>query len=204
VEKIDLKKELSAFYKPSPKAVTDVTLPAFHFLMIDGQGDPNASPAFARAVETLYAVSYGIKFSVKRSAGGVDYAVMPLEGLWWADDPAAFSAGKRDRWQWTLMLMQPEFVTAKQVKAAQDQAATAKKLPAAQELRFEKFSEGRCAQTMHLGPFSQEGPTVQRVHDYVRGLGLKPRGKHHEIYLSDMRRGDAAKWKTVIRQPMGK
>jgi hypothetical protein len=132
----------------------------------------------------------------------VDYAVMPLEGLWWADDMSTFSTADKSNWKWTMMIMQPDFVTHALVRDALAELQHKKNLPALSRLRFESFVEGRCAQTLHVGPFSAEGPTVERVHAFIAAAGRKPAGRHHEIYLSDIRKAEPAKWKTVIRQAM--
>lgn len=201
MQKIDLKKELKHLYQPSAKAVVEVEVPTLRFLMIDGAGDPNTAPAYAAAVEALFSVSYTAKFMLKKGRQAIDYAVMPLEGLWWSDELASFAANERSKWRWTMMILQPDFVEDAVVDAAIAEVRRKKALPAVDELRLERFSEGRCAQTLHIGPFSEEGPTIQRVHDYISAHSALT-GKHHEIYLSDIRRGDPAKWKTVIRQPM--
>lgn len=202
MKKLDLRKELAHLYAPSAKAVTRVDVPPMSFLMVDGQGDPNG-PAFAEAVEALFALSYTIKFAVKKSPLATDYGVMPLEGLWWADDPSAFRVGgDHSAWRWTAMIMQPDLVTAELVEATRAEVARKKRPAALERLRFERFEEGIAAQTMHVGPFSEEGPTIERVHRFIEESGARPVGRHHEIYLSDIRRADPAKWKTVIRQPM--
>lgn len=198
--RIDLKRELKHLYSPSAKAVVEVDVPALRFLMIDGQGDPNTTPAYAEAVEALFSVSYTAKFMVKR-ATGIDYAVMPLEGLWWADDHAAFAANDRARWRWTMMILQPDVVEDAVLEAAIAQVRDRKRLPAVHRLRLESFVEGRCAQVLHVGPFTGEGPTIERLHAFIAERG-RLAGKHHEIYLSDIRRAHPAKWRTVIRQPM--
>jgi len=201
MSKVDHKKELSQFYKPSAKHVCEVTVPQMAYLMIDGHGDPNTKPAYAEAVEALFSVSYTAKFTLKRGMPSTDYAVMPLEGLWWADDHSVFETNDRKNWKWTMMIMQPPVVTAQVVETAIAAVGRKKNLPALGRLRFEDFTEGRCAQTLHVGPFTEEGPTIQRVHDFILARGSLS-GKHHEIYLSDIRRAAPAKWKTIIRQPM--
>lgn len=200
MDKVDLKRELEHLYRPSAREVVEVDVPAFTYLMTDGEGDPNTSEDYARAVEALFSVSYAAKFLVKKGAGGVDYAVMPLEGLWWADDPTVFISGDRSRWKWTMMVMQPSFVGTDVLAAATAQARK-KGLAAVDRLRLESFTEGRCAQVLHVGPFSAEGPTIERLHRFIEERGSLA-GKHHEIYLTDIRRADPRKWKTVIRQSM--
>lgn len=199
--KVDLKKELSYLYQTSAKEVTEVDVPTFRYLMIDGQGDPNSSPEYAEAVEALFSVSYTAKFMLKKGVQALDYAVMPLEGLWWADDMAAFVANDKAQWKWTMMIMQPAFVDAETIAQAMTDVLKKKKLLAVSQLRLEAFSEGRCAQILHIGPFSEEGPTIQRLHDFIDARASRT-GKHHEIYLSDIRRANPANWKTIIRHPM--
>lgn len=200
--KVDLRKELKQLYLPSAKAIAEVQVPAFTFLMVDGQGDPNNSADYTEAVEALFTVAYTAKFMMKKApAGSRDYAVMPLEGLWWADDLAAFHNGDRASWRWTLMIMQPSFVPHEVLLTAIEQAGKKKKLPALPRLRIETFEEGRCAQILHVGPFTDEGPVIERLHAYIEARGHL-RGRHHEIYLTDIRRTDPSRWKTVIRQPM--
>jgi hypothetical protein len=203
MQKVDLKKEFRHLYRPSATEVTAVDVPTMDFLMIDGEGDPNTAPAYGDAVEALYAVSYTLKFAVKKGAVAIDYQVMPLEGLWWADDMAKFAGTDRSAWKWTMMIMQPDIVVRDMVEKAIDDVRSKKEPPAAlPRVRFERFTEGLAAQTMHVGPFADEGPAIQRVHDYIGAAGHHPAGKHHEIYLSDIRKADPANWQTVIRQPM--
>ncbi len=202
MKKIDYKKELKHLYKPSPKSVEVVDVPEMNFLMIDGQGDPNTSKEYSDAIEALYSVSYALKFMVKKGGLEIDYGVMPLEGLWWVDDMSQFSIDNKTDWIWTAMIMQPEYVTQDLVLDACEQVEKKKNPVALSQIRFEPFSEGSAAQTMHLGPFSEEGPTVERVHEFIRENKCSSIGKHHEIYLSDIRKVDPERWKTIIRQPI--
>lgn len=201
MKKIDFKKELKHLYKPSVKSVEGVTVPGMNFLMIDGQGDPNTSREFQGAIEALYSVSYALKFMVKKGDMEIDYGVMPLEGLWWSDDMSSFSVDSKETWKWTLMIMQPEFISQAMVEDAIQQVRAKKNPISLLQLRFTSFEEGEAAQIMHIGPFSEEGPTIEKVHAFIEKCGRERRGKHHEIYLSDIRRADPVKWKTVIRQP---
>lgn len=200
MNKIGLKSKLKALYKPSANEVTEVDVPAFNFLMVDGEGNPNTSQSYKEAVEAIYSVSYAVKFTLKR-VNELDYVVMPLEGLWWADDLASFDRDEKECWKWTMMIMQPPGASKQMVQSAIASVHDKKKLPGLKKIRFERFKEGRCAQTMHIGPFSAEGPTIQRVHDFISSRSAL-RGKHHEIYLSDIRKAAPEKWKTIIRQPM--
>ena len=200
--KIDYKKELKSLFKPSTKIVEIVDVPQMNFLMIDGEGDPNTSAEYQDNVEALYSLAYALKFMVKRGDLAIDYAVLPLEGLWWVDDMSQFSVEKKDDWKWTMMIMQPDVVTPRLFYEAFDQVKKKKDSAGLQKIRFESFSEGKAAQIMHIGPFTEEGPTIEKVHAFIREQGGERRGKHHEIYLSDIRKAAPEKWKTIIRQPM--
>jgi hypothetical protein len=201
MEKIDHKKIFKDFYQPKASTVSIVEIPAFKYLMIDGQGDPNHSIDYKQAVEALFSLSYTLKFLIKKSDLAVDYTVMPLEGLWWADDMANFSVDDKSSWKWTMMIMQPDLINKKLVDSAIKSLEKKKDLPALPKIRFEIYKEGLCAQTLHVGPFSEEGPTVARVHAAIEEHG-KLTGKHHEIYLSDIRKAAPERWKTIIRQPL--
>jgi hypothetical protein len=201
MSKIDFKKEFKALYLPSAKEVVSVDVPSMNFLMIDGMGDPNKSKDYQDAIEALYSVSYTIKFMIKKGKIGHDYGVMPLEGLWWADDMADFLKMKKDLWRWTAMIMQPDFITREMYEQASDEAGKKKELPALSKMRFENFHEGKSAQILYIGSFAAEGPTIKKIHDYITASGHKLRDKHHEIYLSDFRRAAPEKLKTIIRQP---
>ncbi len=202
MEKIDYKKQLKHLYGPSATKVEMVDVPHMNFLMVDGEGDPNTSKSFCDAIEALYPLSYTLKFMVKKGPLAIDYGVMPLEALWWADDMSAFSTGNKDAWKWTMMIMQPDFVTGEMVASAIADVKKKKSPVALPKVRFEALAEGTAAQIMHIGPFAEEGPTIEKVHQFIDKRGCTRTGKHHEIYLSDMRKVDPQKWKTVIRQPM--
>lgn len=200
--KIDFKKELKHLYNPSYKEVEIVNVSEMNFLIIDGEGDPNTSEEYQDAIETLFSVSYAIKFMIKKGKEAIDYAVMPLEGLWWVDDMSKFSIEDKSNWKWTAMIMQPEFVLLDLVEEAIKQVGEKKNLNALSKIIFKVFKEGKSAQIMHIGPFSAEGPTIEKIHQYIKENDYKLRGKHHEIYLSDIRRAKPEKMKTVIRQPI--
>ena len=199
--KVDLRKELKNLYAPSAKEVLAVNVPKMNFLMISGMGDPNTSQEYKDAVEALFSLSYAIKFMIKKEKS-IDYAVMPLEGLWWVDDMTRFSVENKNEWKWTSMIMQPEYVTKEIVNEALDETRKKKNLPALSKIRFEAFSEGPSAQIMHIGPFSAEGPTIEKIRNFIKKQGYNLSGKHHEIYLSDPRKSAPEKMKTVLRQPM--
>ena len=202
MKKIDYKKELKQRYAPSSRKVEIVDVPRMNFLMVDGEGDPNTAKSFSDAIETLYPLAYTLKFMIKQGTMGIDYGVLPLEALWWADDMSAFTTGNKDAWKWTVMIMQPDFITTAMVAEATKEVQRKKKPVALPLVRFEAFNEGKAAQILHIGPFSSEGPTIEKVHAFIADNGSQRRGKHHEMYLSDMRRTAPEKWKTIVRQPM--
>lgn len=204
VKKIDFKKELKHLYRPSAKKVETVNVSAMNFLMVDGQGTPVTSVQYQEAVEALFSLSYTLKFMVKKSDLGIDYGVLPLEGLWWADDMNDYITRNKERWKWTMMIMQPDMITTELVEEAMAQVRKKKNLDSLALVRFEPFAEGLTAQTLHVGPFDEEGPTIEKVHQYIEESGHQLSGKHHEIYLSDIRRAAPEKWRTIIRQPMSK
>jgi hypothetical protein len=177
-----------------------VEVPALRFLCLDGHGDPNTSPAYAAAVQALYSVSYAAKFAVKK-AGGPVFKVSPLEGLWWAEDMSTFLTGEKSKWDWTMMIRQPDVVTGDLVARLADEVAANKSMPVAKELRLIPFEEGAAAQVLHVGPYDTEGPTIARLHDFIQEHGFTLDGRHHEIYLGDPRRSAPERLRTIIRQP---
>ena len=201
--KIDMKKELKDLYNPSTKQVTIVEVPKMNFLIIDGSGDPNTSQMYKDAIEALFSLSYTIKFMVKKTKA-VDYAVMPLEGLWWVDDMSSFSVTSKDEWKWTAMIMQPEHVTEDTIAKAVEDLKKKKDLPSLSKIRFDSFHEGTSAQIMYIGAYADKGPTIKKLHEFINENRCTLDGKHHEIYLSDPRRAAPEKLKTIIRQPMKK
>jgi hypothetical protein len=206
IAKLDLKKENKELYYPKKGQFNLIDVPEMNFLMLDGEGDPNTSQEYQNAMETIFPVSYKVKFMSKKELDQ-DYVVMPLEGLWWADNMEDFSVDDKDGWKWTVMIRQPDFINIEMVNTVVEEILKKKELPSISKLRLEKFREGKSAQILHLGPFSDEGPTVEKLHEYITANGYSFNGsidgtKHHEIYLSDMRRAKPENLKTVIRQPV--
>lgn len=201
--KVDFKKELKHLYRPAKAEFSVVDVPTMQFLMVDGHGDPNVAQAYAEAVEALYAVAHKIKFASKKSLDR-DYVVPPLEGLWWAQEMAAFTTAlDKGRWDWTMMIMQPDWITPVMVEEARALVRKQKELAALSRVRLETYAEGLSVQIMHIGPYDEEGPTLQRLHhEFMPANGYTFNGKHHEIYLSDPRRVAPEKLKTVLRQPV--
>ncbi|MFK5632958.1 GyrI-like domain-containing protein [Ornithinimicrobium sp. LYQ103] len=180
-----------------------VEVPDMRYLMVDGHGDPNSSPAFGEAIEALYPVAYKLKFA-SRSIVGRDYVVPPLEGLWWGDDMSVFTVARdKARWHWTLMLMVPPWIEHTMYVDAVGLAAAKNRPARLADVRLGPLSEGRCVQTLHVGSFDQEAEVLAQMHDeFIPGQGLQMVGKHHEIYLSDFRRVAPEKQRTILRQPV--
>ncbi|MFC4018109.1 GyrI-like domain-containing protein [Micromonospora sp. GCM10011542] len=200
--KIDFKKALDTYQAPRGRFRV-VHVPDLRYLMIDGRGDPNTSPAFTSAVEALYPVAYKLKFA-SRTDLKRDYVVPPLEGLWWAEDMDSFtSARDKSRWNWTLLLMVPEWITEAMVSAAVEQAGVKKQPARLEDVRLETLSEGLCVQTLHVGSFDDEADVLADMHrTFIPGQGFQMAGTHHEIYLSDFRRVAPDKQRTILRQPV--
>lgn len=200
--KVDFKKTIDA-YRARKGRFDVIDVRELNYLMIDGHGDPNTSPEFTTAVEALYPLAYTLKFTSKRELDR-DYTVMPLEGLWWADDHAAFTAARdKSQWDWTLMIMQPEWIDHELVADAVATAAAKNQEGRVHEVRFGSYAEGRCVQTLHVGAFDEEAPLLAEMHDvFIPRNGLRMTGKHHEIYFSDPRKGAPERRRTILRQPV--
>ncbi len=196
----DLRRQHPALYR-APDSPARLKVPPLGYVAVDGIGDPNDSPAYADAVATLYAVSYGT-WALVKEAGGEVWTVMPLEGLWWADDLTAFVGGRRQEWRWRMMIAQPAVVTAETVAEALARATRKQRAPAGELLRFEVLEEGDAVQVMHHGPYAEEAPTIAGLHAAIAELGLERRGAHHEVYLSDPRRSAPERMRTILRQPV--
>ncbi|MDJ1133033.1 GyrI-like domain-containing protein [Streptomyces iconiensis] len=198
----DVKREQKQLYAPRNTTWSVVDVPEQRFIAIDGSGDPNASPAYPRAVEALYTVAHTLKFAAKGTAGG-DFVVPPLEGLWWSDRPDAFTARAKDTWNWTMLLTMPSWVTKDMIEEAERNALAKKKLPAISQLRHLTLHEGPSAQVLHIGSYDDETPVMNELHrTYLGANGLRPTGMHHEVYLSDPRKTAPERLKTVLRQPV--
>lgn len=201
MSKTDYKKVYRELYKPKKKEMSLLEVPEFNYIMVDGEGNPNKSEEFQAVIDILYGLSYKIKFMCKER--GQDYVVMPLEGLWWTGDMKDFTMDNKEIWKWTMMIMQPEVVTKEDVIQAIEIVSKKKGL-SMDHVRFEKMNEGLSAQMLYIGPYNEEGPAVDRLHDFIEEKGYMRHKKHHEIYLSDPRRTKPENLKTIIRQPVRK
>lgn len=210
MEKLDFRKADPALYTGKVGRFDRLEVPEMRFLMADGMGDPALAPAYGQALAALYGLSYGVKFAAK-AALDRDHVVGTLEGLWWADDMADFVTARRDRWRWTMMIRQPDWITPEMVEAVRakmlaklakgaDTATTPEMLRA---VRLQSLAEGECLQVLHVGSYADEAPVIARLHAEIAALGLRPTGHHHEIYLGDPRKLAPEKLKTILRQPVG-
>jgi len=204
MSKIDFKKELKELFVP-PKKFVVLDVPEMQFLMADGHGDPNVEQEYQEVVEALFAVAYKLKFISKKSLEK-DYVVPPLEGLWWADDMDSFTVSlDKSRWDWTMMIMTPGWITPEIFNEAVRQVRAGKNPVALDKVRLENYHEGLSVQIMHIGSYDDEGPTLKNMHEeFIPNNGYFMKGFHHEIYLSDPRRVAPEKLKTVLRQPVKK
>jgi hypothetical protein len=199
-------------YRARRGRVDIVDVPQMWYLVVDGQGEP-ASEEYAAAIQVIFTVGYGAHFVVKKTVGEAP-RVMPLEGLWWVDDPeqrdlftdvalgrAEIRDTDRSLWRWRALMAQLPPIDEAAVSQAVERARE-KGLHAVDRLRFEPWREGLCAQTLHVGPYAEEGPTIRLLHEGIAAAGYQPRGRHHEIYIGDPRRSAPEKLRTIIRHPV--
>jgi hypothetical protein len=204
MKRLDLRKQYKALYAPPTRKVVEVKVPRLKFIMLDGvieQGaTPTVSKTFGEAMMAMYGVAYTLKFTSKlRKTNPIDYPVMAMEGLWWVKS-GKWSFESREPWSYTLMMMEPAHITPAMFRqAVADVRAKRGENPALAKLRLEAFSEGRCIQIMHVGPYAEEPRTLALMDAYMREHGLRFRGKHHEIYMGDPRRAKPEKLKTILR-----
>jgi hypothetical protein len=200
MNKIDYKKELKELYTGKKDDFKIINVPSINYLQIHGSGDPNTDPNYRSSIEALYATAYAIKFICKKKE--MDFTVMPLEGLWYAEDYAVFESREKNKWSWTMLIMLPPFVTEHIFREAIDTVKKKKDNPKISEVFFEQYEEGLCIQTLHIGSYDNEGPIISQMYRYLSEHGYQLSGKHHEIYLSDPRKNNIDKLKTIIRQPI--
>jgi hypothetical protein len=200
VEKIDFKQTLKDLYNTAKHGFHLVEVPAMNFLMLDGRGNPNTSVDYQQAVEALYSLAYGIKFALKPQ--GHDHIVPPLEGLWWMNNMEDFTVANKDSWKWTMMLMQPDWITHDDFERVRQATTKKKENPQISKIRLERYIEGLTVQILYTGAYADEAPTIAEMHHYIQINGFKPNGRHHEIYLGDPRKTAPEKLKTIIRQPI--
>ena len=209
MDKIDYKKTEKHLYLPKTPAVLDV--PEMVFFAVDGQGDPNTSPAYQEALELLYGLSFTIKMSKMGDQipeGYFDYVVPPLEGLWWTDAPGFDGRALADKncFQWTSLIRQPEFVTEEVFRWAVETLAKKKPGLEVSKARYWRWAEGLCGHILHVGPYDTEPASIDKLSAFIEAQGyavdISDVRRHHEIYLGDPRRTAPEKLRTVIRHPV--
>ncbi len=201
-DKLDFKKRFKELYSPRRPGFQIVEVPEMKYLSVDGTGDPNKTPEYQAAVEALYTISYGIKFAYK--AQGLDHVVAPLEGLWWMEDMNEFTVANKYRWEWRMMIAQPEWVSETAVEEARVKAQKKNGIPSLALVTFNFYNEGLAVQILYHGAYADEGPTIAAMHQFIHAQGYQPNGKHHEIYLGDSRKTAPEKLQTILRQPIAK
>ena len=196
--KLDLKKEHKTYYKAKiiPEVVEFGEIP---FLTIEGKGEPGGKE-FTSKVEALYSLAYGVKNLCKKQ--GKDFVVPNLEGIWWVESDKPALEVPRGEWLWKLLIRMPEFVTSEIVEKAKVEVIKRRGIELVDEIKFEKLTEGKCVQVLHIGPYSTEPESLAKMRKLMEEKNLVENGLHHEIYLSDPRRVPEEKWKTILRQPV--
>lgn len=203
--KTEYTKTLGNIYQQSKKDISILEVPPMNFLTIQGRGDPNGSEPYSQAVGALYSLAYFLKFAVKKGPSGINYGIMPLEGLWWAEDMNHFNMENRINWKWQMMIMQPDVISAELFDQAVGEVRRKKNPAKLDEVKFEHIEEGLCAQIFHAGPYGEvERSTTDKLHAFIRDQGYKKTGRHHEIYFNSPLRTAPEKLKTIIRQPIRK
>jgi len=197
-EFLDLRKQLRHLYKPGPNTPVLVDVPTMRFLMLDGVGDVGG-PLFTASFAALFGLAYPVKFAAAKRLG-VKYPVMPAEGLYWdADEGPLAPLAHAKNMAWRLMIMLPDAVSREFVDEVREKVAVKKDLARLAEVRVQSFTEGTCVQLLHIGPYADETPTIERMRAFARSKGLEFAGAHHEIYLGDPNRAAAEKLKTGLR-----
>lgn len=199
---IEFKKQYKAYYSPGARNPEIVTVPKMQFAMVDGQGDPNDSKEFQDAIGALYGVIFGLKFARKKAGKEPDYTSGPLEGLWWTPGAKQFEMGKKSDWLWTAMIWLPDFISQAEFKEQVEIMKTKKPNSALAKIRLDTFEEGLAVQIMHIGPYANEQPNIEKMHAFAAEQGYQQNGKHHEIYLGDPRRAKPEKLRTILRHPL--
>jgi hypothetical protein len=205
----DFKKEYKPLYAPTEKPFI-VDVPEMTFIMVDGKGDPNTGAEYKAALEVLYGLSYGVKMSKMggaRPEGYFDFVVPPLEGLWYSAGGGLITdIADKDRFCWTSMIRQPDFVTPELFENIKTAAAKKKAGLNFSAARLQKFSEGLCAQILHIGSYDDEPRSTAVLEQFIAASGYSAdftdKRRHHEIYLSDPRKAAPEKLKTIIRYPI--
>lgn len=194
--KLDLKKQQKEIFNVKEHEYKKVICPKSYYIGLDGKGDPNNNEEYQNIVGALYKMAYSIKMDYKKK--DLDFVVMPLSGLWWSENLKDFIEGAKDKWMWTMMIQVPEFITKEIVEEMKNKLKNESNYIA--NIKFIEVEETEAFETLYIGAYKDEGDTIKKLHKTIRESGYKLSGKHEEIYLSDPRRVEESKLKTIIRQ----
>lgn len=198
-EKLDLKKEEKLLYKVKENEYKKIQCPKAKYLALDGEGNPNNNEEYQNIVGALYKMAYSLKMEYKKR--GKDFVVMPLAGEWWAEDMKDFREDNKENWKWTMMIQIPEFVENKDIEGFKEKFMNEGVSKYLKELYLKEFEEREVFATLYIGAYRNEGDTIKNLHGAIKEEGYKLTGKHIEIYLSDPRRVEESRLKTIIVQP---
>lgn len=202
VTKVDLKKVQKELFNVKVGEFKKVYCDKAYYIALDGEGDPNNNEEYLKKIGALYKIAYKVKMAYKED--GKDFVVMPLSGLWWSENYNDFIEDNKDGWKWTMMTQLPEFVKEDDIELKKQEVLKEELGEYIEDIRYIEYSEGDAYETLYVGHYSEEGETVRKLHETILRNEHKIRGKHHEIYLSDPRKTEPAKLKTIIRQPVSK
>ncbi len=194
--KLDLKKEQKDIFSVKEHEYKKVTCQKSYYIALDGKGDPNNNEEYQNIVGTLYKMAYSIKMDCKKK--DLDFVVMPLTGLWWSENIKDFTEELKENWMWTMMIQVPDFITKETVEEIKDKLKGESNY--IDKIRFIETKETEAFGTLYIGAYKDEGDTIKRLHETIREAGYRISGKHEEIYLSDPRRVEESKLKTIIKQ----
>lgn len=196
--KLDLKKVNKELFNVKEGEYKKVICDKAYYIAINGEGDPNNNADYIGKVSSLYKVAYKLKFQYKKE--GLDFVVMPLSGLWWAEDNNSFVQGEKKLWKWTMMIQLPDYIKENHINNIKSIFNEDELYSSIKDIEFIEYIEGEAYETLYIGSYKNEGDTVKKLHKTIKENGYKLRGKHHEIYLNDPRKTDENKLKTIIRQ----
>lgn len=194
--KLDLKKAQRDIFNVKEHEYKKATCPRSYYIALDGKGDPNNNEEYQNIVGTLYKMAYSIKMDYKKK--DLDFVVMPLTGLWWSENIEDFTEEPKDKWMWTMMIQVPDFITKETVEEVKDKLKGESNY--IDKIKFIEIKETEAFETLYIGAYKDEGDTIKRLHETIREAGYRISGKHEEIYLSDPRRVEESKLKTIIKQ----
>jgi hypothetical protein len=202
METEDSKKEFNRLYRATTKRIDEVDVPAMKFIMVDGDCQGSNFQEFRIGIQGIFTLSKAMKAAIAKTKIGFEYAVMPLECLWWVKGMDGYTPDNREEWRWILMMVQPEYVTSALAREVLSHMDRDKDLPGISKVRFGVFTEGLAVQTLHNGARADKWTTIDRLRSFIERKGYEVRGRHHEIYLSDPRTISPERMKMILRLPI--